>query len=161
MSEQTLTEFVAKRDAKLASVGIYGESSPYSADQNKPFHVFEGQLVRERDGKFIRPNYARPSRNDGRPVRQSSFVRFMTICPYSWPGGGEHFAIMSDGGTICAKCVGENAREIVESSRRYQRGNVWHIEGIWSTQNSEPNESIYCDHCSRDLQNVEQTGVQE
>lgn len=63
--------------------------------------------------------------------------------PFAFPGGYRQIMVTRDGGVICHKCAKENARLIIEATRRgFDDG--WEFSAVdvnWEI------EDLYCDHC--------------
>lgn len=63
--------------------------------------------------------------------------------PYAWPGGYPMFAICNDGGCLCKTCAKDNAKRILESTRREYRDG-WQVDAIdvnWE------DSALTCDNC--------------
>lgn len=70
--------------------------------------------------------------------------------PHAWPGGYPVFAVTSDGGALCPKCVRSEFREIAEACRK-RLSNGWRIEA--SAINWEDPE-LFCDHCNKRIESA-------
>lgn len=78
--------------------------------------------------------------------------------PYAWPGGYEKFAVMNDGGLLCAECCKAHFRLIVEDTKgNYRTG--WDAAGVDCAANLESADFIhehsefysldFCDQCQK------------
>jgi len=79
-------------------------------------------------------------------------VRDAVRHPYAWPGGYPIYTLMSDGETLCAKCVRENYRAISESTRHNSRDG-WAAAGtfvLWETTSGPE----HCAHCGDELESA-------
>jgi hypothetical protein len=63
---------------------------------------------------------------------------------FAWPGGYPLFAITSDGGCLCPKCVTDNYR-IIRESQRDDSHDGWQVEAVEINYESE---DLYCDNCN-------------
>jgi len=71
--------------------------------------------------------------------------------PFAWPGGYEKVAIMNDGALLCWKCVRDNYRQILTSTRDNDRDG-WELAGVDIIQEywqAGSDEIEYCTHCNR------------
>ena len=66
---------------------------------------------------------------------------------YAWPGGYEICLIMKDGTLLCSKCVRDNYRIILDSTKKYI-SDEWQCIGI---TNESDIEDCLCSHCSVSL----------
>lgn len=70
--------------------------------------------------------------------------------PYTWPGMYPRFAIMSDGETLCHRCVKKYLGQIVDSTvKRYRDG--WAVDAIdinWEERD------LFCAHCSQAIESA-------
>jgi hypothetical protein len=82
-------------------------------------------------------------------MKTTSFKEFVRH-PYAWPGGYPLFAICSDGGCLCKECAKDNARQIIESTRREYRDG-WQVEAV--DVNWESTDLI-CDHCGNPIESA-------
>ena len=81
---------------------------------------------------------------------KTSQVKQFIRQPYAWPGGYPLFAICNDGGCLCKTCAKENAKQIIESTRREYRDG-WQVEAIdvnWE------DTGLYCDNCSQPIESA-------
>ena len=70
--------------------------------------------------------------------------------PYAWPGGYPLFAITTDGGCLCHKCVKDNYRIIRESQRDDSRDG-WQVDAVdvnWESTD------LYCDNCDQAIESA-------
>lgn len=72
--------------------------------------------------------------------------------PYAWPGGYERLAITSDGAMLCTKCLKDNFRNILHSTK-YQYQDGWQVNGAAyeaiSTDCCDQECTSYCGHCNK------------
>lgn len=68
--------------------------------------------------------------------------------PFAWPGGYPLFALMGDGGIICRHCAADNARMMIESTRR-DYGDGWDCAAV--AVNWE-NTDLVCDNCGQHIE---------
>ena len=69
--------------------------------------------------------------------------------PYAWPGGYEKIFVCSDGGTLCAQCVRENFREVLEEVKDTDphAATGWRVDGVFL--DCDTDSEVTCDHCGR------------
>jgi hypothetical protein len=79
----------------------------------------------------------------------SDFRRAVRFGPYAWPGGYDIFAITSDGGVLCAKCMNAERRLIIDSIAT-KRNDGWQVAAIGTTADTD--DEVRCDHCNTVLQ---------
>lgn len=81
-------------------------------------------------------------------------TRYVARNRYAWPGGYETVLVMDDGAILCAVCVRENYRLIMESTRD-ELSDGWTAIGMDHTGNMDAPESgdpsETCAHCGRDI----------
>jgi len=67
--------------------------------------------------------------------------------PYAWPGGYPLFAITSDGAALCHKCC---------STEREAIGTTTGSDGwcVVSLDINYEDTSLYCDHCSNQIESA-------
>ena len=75
-------------------------------------------------------------------------VKHCVKSPYAWPGGYPLFAVTTDGGCLCHKCVKDNYRIIRESQRDDSRDG-WQVDAV--TINYE-DPDLYCDNCNETIE---------
>ena len=69
--------------------------------------------------------------------------------PYAWPGGYPIYAITTDGGALCFKCLETERRSILESLRD-NINDGWHVAAFeinWE-------DTLYCDHCNVQIESA-------
>ena len=71
---------------------------------------------------------------------------------YVWPGGYALFLVTADGGVLCSDCVRAEYRNIYDSHKT-QTNDGWQPTGIAASAEIDI-ETVYCDHCGRDLSTV-------
>ena len=69
---------------------------------------------------------------------------------YAWPGGYPVFALLDDCEAICADCLRDNLRQIIESTRDNARDG-WTVTAAFANW-EDPH--LYCDHCSTRLESA-------
>ena len=79
----------------------------------------------------------------------SDFRRAIRFGPFAWPGMNDIYAITSDGGTLCHKCMSSERRAIVDSiATKCDDG--WRVVALDATCNTD--SEVRCDHCNTVLQ---------
>ena len=66
--------------------------------------------------------------------------------PYNWPSGYERAAIMDDDSLVCWRCLIEEYRNVLRSTK-HQYADGWEVVG--ETAIHKPGS--HCDHCGREL----------
>ena len=81
---------------------------------------------------------------------------------YAWPGGYELFGIADDGNLLCCKCMRDNFRAIVDSTK-HSIHDGWCIDAIGSSADLESGDWIreegeekgysldHCVHCNKEM----------
>lgn len=88
------------------------------------------------------------------PVRMETLRRqVFTVArhKFAWPGGYALFAVMSDGGLMCADCVRENAARIARATREPEGRTGWEFAGTECAANMDMDGSETCCNCYRFL----------
>jgi len=78
--------------------------------------------------------------------------------PYVWPGGYTQIMLASDGGGICHKCVKENFRQILESTKNAFLNDDWAFEDTFINWDDV---DLHCDHCSERMPAEYEDSVEE
>jgi hypothetical protein len=68
--------------------------------------------------------------------------------PYEWPGGYDKFAIMNDGGTLCAACIKKEYKQIMHDTKNEWRTG-WDVAAIDATCNHD--DAMTCDNCGKEI----------
>ena len=86
-----------------------------------------------------------------RPVEIEA-VRTVARNPFAWPGGYPVALIMSDGGLICAKCVKDNYRIILEATRDGDHSG-WGAAGFYVYEGTTEDYDgvVACDNCNVEI----------
>lgn len=69
--------------------------------------------------------------------------------PFAWPGGYPVYVILDDGEMLCHKCVKENYRQLLHSTRNHAKDG-WEVIGaevLWENE-----DALVCAHCSSVLE---------
>ena len=70
-------------------------------------------------------------------------LRTIASYPYAFPGGYKHYAITSDGGCLCHKCIAKEYRTIYRSTRDHAKDG-WQVTAI---DINYEDATLTCDHC--------------
>jgi hypothetical protein len=62
-------------------------------------------------------------------------------------GGYSWYAVTDDGALLCAKCVRENWRQIIDATRNKLR-NGWQVVGYTNSGEMDWESPEYCAHCN-------------
>ena len=117
----------------------------YSANDADLFYTFEGSLMRKRDDRCVRLNYAY-QRN------QLETAREVAACirsgEYVWPGGYRLYFFTTDGACLSFDAVIENWYQVVYSMR-HEIDDGWRIAGVGCAAYDD--EPAICDHSGVEL----------
>lgn len=97
------------------------------------------------------PIVARISVRQHKQDKKTSPLYPVWIVAKGWGHGGyEWCAVMDDGALLCAKCVRENYRQIVDATKdKMRHTSGWRVVGVTYSGEMEDNEP--CAHCGREL----------
>ena len=101
-------------------------------------------------GYMPRKNKEEYQYNRRRPIDQA---RQVARDKYAWPGGYQLAVVTTDGGILCPECVRAEWFNIADSDRR-EIDDGWRPMGADIVHEGE--ETQYCDHCNRQLNNEEE-----
>jgi hypothetical protein len=118
----------------------------------------EHLMVSSTDGGLY--DTRKPNWHMGPPIRQNYqqfFPRINNVAEFkaTWRARGNsnyHLAfILSDGEAICEKCVADNIRRIIDSTRT-QSNDGWRVVGVASCHGGDENEDgAQCVQCNKNL----------
>lgn len=80
-------------------------------------------------------------------IKTTEFKNFIRA-PFVFPGGYALYMVAQDCGAICYKCAKENARLIIESTRR-QSDQGW---AFYAANINWEDVDVYCDHCGAQIE---------
>lgn len=67
--------------------------------------------------------------------------------PYAWPGGYALIGLMSDGESVCAKCLRSEFKTILQATKERDRGG-WQLVDVFVHWEGD---SLYCAHCNAEI----------
>jgi hypothetical protein len=75
-------------------------------------------------------------------------VKDIIRAPHAWPGGYNKVLVMTDGESMCAQCVKENYRLILQATREQDRRSGWGAVGADIHWEGAP---LQCANCNQDM----------
>ena len=82
--------------------------------------------------------------------QKTAAVREFIRQPFAFPGGYPLVLVMSDGGTLCARCARDNYR-LISHATRHDTRDGWKAEGAHIHWEGGPE---CCDHCGAETESA-------